>query len=118
MAALTPWVGVDLDGTLAHYEGWVNGGEIGAPVPRMVARVKAWLKAGTDVRIFTARVAPGHQTAAQIDAEVKRISAWCVEHLGQTLPITATKDFGMVTLYDDRAVQVMTNSGVTVSFDL
>lgn len=84
----------------------------------MVNRVKAWLKAGTEVRIFTARVAPVNQTQAQIDAETKKISAWCVEHLGRTLPITAIKDFQMVTLYDDRAVQVMTNSGVTVSFDV
>jgi len=28
------WVGVDLDGTLAHYDGWKGADHIGEPGPR------------------------------------------------------------------------------------
>ena len=48
------WIGVDLDGTLAFYQGW-NEGKIGDPVPVMLARVKGWLAEGVEVRIVTAR---------------------------------------------------------------
>lgn len=37
------WIGVDLDGTLAEYGGWKGADHIGAPVPAMLARVRAWL---------------------------------------------------------------------------
>ena len=50
------WIGVDLDGTLAEYDGWVGPQHIGKPVPLMVDRVKRMLDYGEDVRIFTARV--------------------------------------------------------------
>ena len=53
------WIGVDLDGTLAEYAGWVSEEHIGHPVPMMLERVKAWLAEGKDVRIFTARVDDG-----------------------------------------------------------
>lgn len=98
------WIGVDLDGTLAHYEGW-NGGDIGKPIPAMVARVKAWLAAGISVRIVTARVSvPLVGTHAAIEA-------WCVEHIGVALPVTCSKDYAMIELWDDRAVQVIPNTG-------
>lgn len=32
------WIGVDLDGTLAEYDGWKGPDEIGAPVEPMVER--------------------------------------------------------------------------------
>jgi len=104
---MNAWVGVDLDGTLAHYDHWRGTDHIGAPVPVMLARVKQWLIDGRDVRIFTARVGPG------CDAEVARavIELWCLEHIGQVLPVTHEKDFGMVELWDDRAVQVIPNTG-------
>lgn len=34
------WIGVDLDGTLAYYDGWIGAGHIGEPVPAMLERVK------------------------------------------------------------------------------
>ena len=49
------WIGVDLDGTLAHYGGWVEPERIGQPIAPMVARIKEWLGQGIEVRIFTAR---------------------------------------------------------------
>lgn len=105
------WIGVDLDGTIARYDGWVGPQHIGAPIPRMVNRVKAWLAQGQEVRIFTARVACDKEELGPV---IEAIEAWCVEHIGRTLPITNVKDFRMVELWDDRAVQVVPNTGEAV----
>ena len=40
------WIGVDLDGTLAHYKGWKGRDHIGEPIPAMMQRVKQWLEEG------------------------------------------------------------------------
>jgi hypothetical protein len=109
------WIGVDLDGTLAHYESW-NRGEIGAPVSAMVQRVKDWLAMGAEVRIFTARVAGLFQNADMplyYEAVERRhkIIEWCKVQFGRELPVTALKDYDMVELWDDRAVQVVRNEG-------
>lgn len=123
------WIAVDLDGTVAMYSERTFP-EIGAPIPKMINRIKGWLELGRDVRIFTARVGPA--TDAQVRAvgveacetqaewlayQTSIIEAWCKEHIGQILPITATKDFGMAELWDDRAVQVLTNTGTTIVED-
>lgn len=34
--------------------------------------------------------------------------------IGRELPVTATKDFAMIELWDDRAVQVRMNTGEVV----
>ena len=109
------WIGVDLDGTLAVYDGWIAENHIGVPIPAMVERVKRWIAEGREVRIFTARVAEGGRVV-QFGAQVVRdsIEAWCQEHLGAVLPITNVKDHGMIALWDDRAVQVVRNTGVRV----
>lgn len=104
------WIGVDLDGTLAHYEGWADGA-IGAPIPRMLARVECWLREGREVRIVTARVSSGGRDRSSVAADAAVIRRWCAEHLGRELPVTCEKDFGMVELWDDRAVQVVPNTG-------
>lgn len=59
------WIGVDLDGTIAEYHGWVSPTHIGAPIPKMVERVKVWLSEGKEVRIFTARVFPGGRVSEE-----------------------------------------------------
>ena len=102
------WIGVDLDGTLAHYDEWEGIDVIGDPIAPMVNRVKAWLAEGIEVRIFTARVGGPAEFAA---IARPRIEQWCLEHIGQTLAVTATKDFGMYQLWDDRVVQVECNTG-------
>ena len=38
-----PWIGVDLDGTLAKHDLWVSKHHIGKPVPQMMKRVKRWI---------------------------------------------------------------------------
>ena len=108
----TGWIGVDLDGTLAEFHQWEGIHAIGAPVPRMLERVKNWLDEGKDVRIFTARVGPGQSPFATMTARLA-IRNWSIRHLGRALPVTATKDFGMIELWDDRAVHVIANTGLT-----
>jgi hypothetical protein len=102
------WIGVDLDGTLAEYHGWQGEEHIGRPLPMMVARVKLWLEAGEDVRIFTARVWEGQGNRSRARDAIR---IWCLEHLGRTLPVTCVKDWYMRELWDDRCVQVKTNTG-------
>jgi hypothetical protein len=106
MTATGGWIGVDLDGTLAHYEGWKGADYIGAPIPGMVSKVRNKILEGFEVRIFTARVADGNVNTRQ------HIEKWCLEHLGQVLKVTNVKDFGMIELWDDRAVQVIPNTGI------
>lgn len=108
------WIGVDFDGTLAKSRtDWVghNDGRVGEPIMPMVNRVVRWLAAGKDVRIFTARVGPG-----AAPHHLDNINEFCLEHFGQTLPVTATKDMHMVELWDDRAVQVEPNVGEPVAY--
>lgn len=127
---MSGWIAVDLDGTLAVYDGWKGAGHIGAPVPAMLERVKAWLAQGREVRIFTARVyfppepagaGPKSREMAEhvgrkLEADLAResIALWCEEHLGRRLPITNVKDYGMIELWDDRCVQVKANTGLPV----
>jgi len=121
---MSGWIGVDLDGTLAHYDGWRGPEHIGEPIPEMVARVKTWLAEGRDVRIFTGRIAPSvlqrleTGAAAPSDQDISdaqqsatAIGEWSLKHLGRRIPITCVKDFNLLELWDDRAVQVEKNTG-------
>jgi len=120
------WVGVDLDGTLAQYDGWRHAAHIGAPVPLMQQRVIDWLKEGREVRIFTARIYPINECVRPEDIltfqpvtdrdrdavlALRAIQAWCLEHFRAVLPVTNLKDYGMTMLYDDRCVTVEQNTG-------
>jgi len=98
------WIGVDLDGTLAFYDGWKGMEHIGEPIKPMVQRVKEWIYCGKDVRIFTARVGNGAE-------QIKIIEAWCADNIGCVLPVTNIKDFKMIELWDDRSVAVGRNTG-------
>lgn len=108
------WYGVDLDGTLAEYHGWKGHWHIGAPVPAMIALVKRMLDAGMKVKIFTARVAC---TGNELDEVKSIIAAWCSEHIGCVLEITNIKDYGMIGLFDDRAIRVEENTGRLVGVE-
>lgn len=106
---MAEWIGVDFDGTLAKTrDDWTshNDGRVGEPIMSMVERVKEWLSAGEDVRIFTARVGPGAHPKHLV-----AIEKFCQEHFGVVLPVTATKDMHMKELWDDRAVQVIKDVG-------
>ena len=99
-----PWIGVDLDGTLAEATPWQGIEHIGPPVPLMLRRVKAWIEKGVRVKIMTARAGdPLGITATQ---------QWLVAQGLPALEVTDRKDFGMIELWDDRAIQVVQNTGI------
>lgn len=111
-----PWIGVDLDGTLAHYDEWRGIEHIGEPITPMWRRVMEWLREGKQVRILTARVGPQRHDVPHSVAEITgHIEQWCLKHLGQVLPVTCQKDYNMVEFWDDRCVQVVANEGISLA---
>ena len=105
------WIGVDLDGTLAYYDKWRGHQHIGFPIRPMMDRVKRWIADGRLVKIFTARVS-GDPAEAE---EVRRsIGSWCALNGLPQLEVTCVKDYHMIELWDDRAVQVVANEGIPV----
>lgn len=106
-------IGVDLDGTLAEYHGWTDHREIGKPIPKMVERVRAWIAAGYEVVIVTARLnsAGGGQERLEISHAIGR---WLQEHGLPYMHATSEKDYAMIEIWDDRAVKVEFNSGRAV----
>ena len=106
---MKPWIGVDLDGTLAEYKGFEGHEDIGNPVPAMLELVKGWLAEDIKVKIFTARVSGNTADAERARYYVKK---WLEKECGITdMEVTCIKDYYMVELYDDRAVQVEFNTG-------
>jgi hypothetical protein len=103
------WIGFDLDGTLCTYDGWKGHENIGKPLWGMIRRLKEYVEAGHEVRIFTARV--GQAIPEQIEPAKESIRSWCKEYIGYELKITSEKDQFMIRCYDDRAKQCLTNQG-------
>lgn len=111
MAFIQGWIGVDLDGTLAHYDGWQGADHIGEPIPLMLQRVKFWLSQNKIVKIMTARVSVEENGGVSRAEVVGFIEKWCLEHIGEILPVTHKKDFAMIELWDDRCIQIIPNTG-------
>jgi len=108
---MKPWIGVDLDGTLAEYHGDEGPMHIGNVVEPMKELILDWLEEGQcDVKIFTARVAQDSQE--MVDTVVGHIQDWLEYNDIPRLEVTNIKTQHMVELYDDRAVQVEFNTGV------
>lgn len=107
------YIAFDLDGTAAEYDGWKGVEHIGAPIPKTIAMIKAFLAKGAKVKFLTARMA----TKDQEERELARttIANWSQEHIGQALEATCIKDRMMVRLYDDRARQVIENEGEVIT---
>ena len=101
------WTGVDLDGTLAHDSGWHGPGHIGPPIPEMLARVKEWLRQGVTVKIMTAR--------ANEPGDLAQVREWLAKNGLPELEITASKDKNMGELWDNKAVEVLHNTGRPVN---
>jgi hypothetical protein len=99
----SPWIGVDLDGTLARDLGSARGDDIGSPIEPMLVRVQKWIAEGRTVKIFTARASSPRQVVA--------IKEWLVSCGLPELEVTNVKDLHMIELWDDRCVQVTTNLG-------
>lgn len=106
------WIGVDFDGTLSTYDKFEGECILGQPIPLMVDRVKKWLKNGYQVRIITARISNVPEVTKSLI--IAHIGAWCKEHIGEILPVVCCKDYGMIELWDDRAIQVHSNEGYPV----
>lgn len=124
------WVGVDFDGTLAHYDTWMQWNKFGAPLAPMVERVRRYRAEGTRVKILTARVSVWNPRLCKVkshkcrttgeyfshDDMVLAIQGWYREHvLDEMVPVTCVKDYNMIRLYDDRAVQMVPNTGRTLA---
>ena len=103
------WIGVDLDGTLAHYESG-QFPKIGEPIKPMLDRVYEWIESGEEVRICTARAAIG-------DEAIEAIRDWLAPLGLDHLEITCKKDPDMEELWDDKAVQVIPNTGQPITGD-
>jgi len=111
------WIAVDFDRTLSHRVHDSGSISVGPPVWPMVDRVKRWLAQGKNVKIFTARVSANNPTERWGTPAQQRelIEQWCLEHIGQVLPVTAEKDGYMLEMWDDAAVAVEENTGRQLS---
>ncbi len=99
----TPWIGVDLDGTLAHYDSNTPLDRVGEAVPVMLELVKKMIRNEVRVKIFTARATDPEQLPI--------IRKWLTVNGLPELEITNIKDYYMLRLYDDRCIQVEKNTG-------
>ena len=104
------YYGFDLDGTLALYDGWKGADHIGEPNLPILEFAKARIKEfGPDsVRIITARVNPDNPES---DVSLNAIEQWVKKHIGVPLLIQHGKDYRLDRLVDDRALQIIPNSG-------
>jgi len=102
-----PHICVDLDGTLAEYDSRRPMTEIGPAIPAMLRRVKIWLDMGIEVRIMTAR--------ACYAPYIPGVEKWLEDNGIPGLKVTNEKTFGMLQLWDDRAIQVIENTGIPVT---
>ncbi len=130
------YIGVDFDGTMFTYDKWVGWNVFGEPIKPMIERVQAWLVAKVPVRIVTARLGlpwarsetgqylysgklinkclvtgATYSDRMMIDA----IQHHLVLHKLPRLPVQCFKDVGLMELWDDRAVQVIANTGRTLA---
>jgi len=97
-------IAVDLDGTLAHYDKWRGYNHIGDPIPKMMNRVKRWIKSGRKVVIFTARANDGKKA-------IDPIKQWLKDNDLPDLEITNIKTPEMTEFWDDRATGIKINTG-------
>ena len=102
------WIGFDLDGTIAHYDGNHDMHVIGEPIAPMIRLMKRYINEGCEVRIVTARAYREDDNSPAMQA----IREWCLKHVGMELKVTNEKDYAMLKLYDDRAISVIPNRGV------
>ena len=128
------WIGFDLDGTLAKYNGWKGIDHIGEPVKPMVELIKKLHYQGRRVKILTARIAPMKLEDGTIGQQYKTepngdgggtrqyacqyINDWCHFNLGFVPEIVFAKDHLMIELYDDRVKQVEPNTGLVIEDEL
>ena len=107
-------IAIDLDGTLAHYDGWKGIGHIGCVIPEVANAMERAQAEGAEVHLFTARV-----SAPEDAAEAhKVISKWAEANHFTFASITAVKHKFFTEFWDDRAIQVIRNEGIFVLNEL
>ncbi len=94
---------MDLDGTLAKFQSWRGIGHVGKPIPDMMERVRRWRSEGIKVKIFTAR--------AQYEDYLPPIRKWLKKQKLEDMEITNELDPYVLEIWDDRAIQVISNTG-------
>ena len=107
------WVGCDLDGTLAKYDGFKGWDNIGEPIQKTVDLVKSIMDQGVEVRILTARASTVSRAINSLSFEQVEevIQKWTLKHLGVKLRVVTEKDAFMYFFIDDSAVQIEKNTG-------
>lgn len=105
-----PWIGIDLDGTLAKDLGDAfNELTIGEPVQPMVEFVKSLVSRGIKVKIFTARMNSAEPNPTGVARAIRK---WTKKYIGVPLESTAEKDYLCTGIFDDRAHQVIRDQGL------
>ena len=87
------WVGFDFDGVLVEFP--APGEPYGRDIPDMVNLLRLLLDHGITVKIFSARA--GNPISKSI------VQSW-LNLRGLNIPITDTKDFSLVAIFDDLAI--------------
>ena len=105
------WLAVDLDGTLAYYDGWkldlITGKPlIGHPIKGIVEQVRDRYEDGWKIAIFTAR--------ADNNESVVDIFDWCKKYGIPCDMVTNIKSKKFKEFWDDRAYHVPRNSGFII----
>lgn len=104
------WVGFDFDGTIScndnkgHFE---PPYPLGEPIPDMIATVRSLLEAEITVKIFTARACEPENIPA--------IQEWTERHGLGRLEVTHQKDYYMIRFFDDRAIPMLENKGLSLT---
>jgi hypothetical protein len=106
-------IAIDFDKTLHFYEGRQHFWDLQKPIPKMLERVKTWLKEGHKVSIFTARVAHDESTNSK---QTKLVQDWLELHDLPRLPVTATKFSYFDEFWDDKAISVNKNEGSATAY--
>lgn len=99
------WIGVDFDGTLVEHN---FGEDFGAPISRMVDRVRLLIGWNVEVRIFTARC---NSMNPQFSYFISNIGTWMKDNLGKEIEYTCAKDHELALILDDIAIPVQRNEG-------
>ena len=103
-------IAVDLDGTLAQYDGWKGIEHIGPVIPEVANAMERAQAEGADVHLFTARVSDPEDAAEAHQV----ISKWAEANHFNFASITAVKHKFFTEFWDDRAIQVIKNEGIFV----
>ena len=104
-------IALDLDKTIAFYEGHWKATKVGEPILPMVERVKEWLNKGYRVTIFTARL-DREEGSEDYEKQINMITEFLKRAGLPNLPKTATKLREFTHFIDDRAWNCEANKGI------